>query len=87
MAIAGRLARNIRRRRGEAFQRAFARKLGISQSTLARIENAGQNTTLKTLQQIMKVLECGIGELFDLVQPPPECRVKGGDCAYQDDNF
>jgi len=55
---------NIRRARADIPQRAFARKLGISQSTLARIENAGQNTTLLTLEQIMKALKCDIGELF-----------------------
>ncbi len=65
MDIAGRLARNIRRRRGRASQRVFAKKLGISQSTLARIENAGQNTTINTLRQIMKALKCDIGELFE----------------------
>lgn len=65
MDLAGRLARNIRQRRGEASQRAFAQKLGISQATLARIEQAGQNTTLQTLQQIMKALKCDVGTLFD----------------------
>lgn len=62
--IIQRLAMNIRRRRGDISQRAFASKLGISQSTLARIENAGQNTTLSTLEQLMKSLKCDIGGLF-----------------------
>jgi len=62
--ITQRLAANIRRRRGDIPQRAFALKLGISQSTLARIENAGQNTTLSTLEQLMKSLKCDIGGLF-----------------------
>jgi len=60
MDIADRLARNIRRRSGNASQRAFAKKLVISQSTLARIENARQNTTINALQQIMKILRCDI---------------------------
>ena len=62
--IAKRLAMNIRLERADIPQRAFARKLGISQSTLARIENAGQNTTLSTLEQIMKALKCDIDGLL-----------------------
>ena len=58
------LARNIRALRGDKTQDAFARKLGISQSTLARLESGVQNTTIKTLQQICKALRCDIGELF-----------------------
>ena len=33
-------------------QREMAKRLGISQPTLARLENADLNTTLKTLAQI-----------------------------------
>ena len=58
------LARNIRELRGDKTQDAFARKLGISQATLARLESGVQNTTIKTLQQICKALRCDIGELF-----------------------
>jgi transcriptional regulator with XRE-family HTH domain len=58
------LAKNIRALRGDKTQDAFARKLGISQATLARLESGAQNTTIKTLQQICKALRCDIGELF-----------------------
>ena len=58
------LARNIRALRGDKTQDAFARKLGISQATLARLESGAQNTTIKTLQQICKALRCDLGELF-----------------------
>lgn len=58
------LARNIRALRGDKTQDVFARKLGISQATLARLESGAQNTTVKTLQQICKALRCNIGELF-----------------------
>jgi len=64
MNLAETLATNIRMRRGEKTQEAFARKLGISQATLARLESGAQNTTIKTLQQICKALRCDIGELF-----------------------
>lgn len=58
------LAKNIRALRGDKTQDAFARKLGISQATLARLESGAQNTTIKTLRQICKALRCDIGELF-----------------------
>ena len=58
------LAKNIRTLRGDKTQVAFARKLGISQATLARLELGAQNTTVRTLQQICKSLRCNIGELF-----------------------
>ena len=58
------LAKNIRALRGDKTQDAFARKLGISQATLARLESGAQNTTVKTLQQICKALRCDLGELF-----------------------
>ncbi len=38
------LARNIRELRGDKTQDAFARKLGISQATLARLESGVQNS-------------------------------------------
>ena len=64
MDLVDNLARNIRALRGDKTQDAFARKLGISQATLARLESGAQNTTIKTLQQICKSLRCDIGELF-----------------------
>ncbi len=64
MDLANSLSKNIRALRGNKTQDAFARKLGISQATLARLESSGQNTTIKTLQQICKTLRCDIGELF-----------------------
>ncbi len=59
-----RLAKNLKQRRGNLTQDAFARKLGISRPTLNRLENAEQNTTLATLEQISRALKCDIGELF-----------------------
>jgi len=45
-------------------QTEVARRLGISQPTLNRLENAAQNTTLKTLGALYRALGCGVGELF-----------------------
>lgn len=58
------LANNLRKRRGQRTQGEYARKLGISRPTLNRLENAAQNTTLKTLNVIVNSLKCEIGELF-----------------------
>jgi DNA-binding XRE family transcriptional regulator len=64
MDISEKLANNLRTRRGEQTQDAFARKLGISRATLNRLESSSQNTTLKTLNQITKSLKCDVGDLF-----------------------
>jgi transcriptional regulator with XRE-family HTH domain len=58
------LAVNLRVLRGTQTQDAFARKLGISQATLTRLESAAQNTTIKTLGQIAKTLHCDVCELL-----------------------
>ena len=42
----------------------FARKLGITKSTLHRIEMNEQNVGLDTLELICKRLKCGIPDLF-----------------------
>lgn len=65
MKLAEKLARKIRKLRGQQVQEEFARKLGISRATLNRLENASQNITLKTLNQIAKSLGCDIDDLFD----------------------
>lgn len=65
MTLAEELANNLKKRRGEMTQDAFARKLGISRPTLNRLESVSQNTTLKTLEKITKSLKCDIGDLFN----------------------
>lgn len=66
MDYATALANNLKARREDLglSQRNFARKLGISKSTLDRLENVAQNTTVKTLGVICKSLKCEIGDLF-----------------------
>ncbi len=66
MDLAGQLAEALRRRRRDAglTQVQAARRLGLSQPTLNRLESEGQNTTLKTLNQLCRALRCGIGTLF-----------------------
>lgn len=64
MTLAEILAQNLRTRRGELTQEAFARKLGISRPTLTRLESAEQNTTIGTLEQIAKALRCHVCDLL-----------------------
>ena len=45
-------------------QQAFAKKLMISQSTLARIERGEQNVTIDMLELICNRLKCRLSELF-----------------------
>ena len=59
------LGKFLRRRRGNMTLPAFARKLGISSSSLHRIELAQQNVTLTTLEHLLKRLKCTIAEIFD----------------------
>jgi len=43
---------------------AFARRIGVSQSALQRLETAEQNVGLDTLETIDARLHCEIGDLF-----------------------
>jgi DNA-binding XRE family transcriptional regulator len=64
--LARQLADALRRMREEAelTHAEMAKRLGISRPTYTRLENADQNTTLKTLGQLCRALQCEIGELF-----------------------
>ncbi|MDO8909924.1 MAG: helix-turn-helix transcriptional regulator [Pseudohongiella sp.] len=74
--LRSRLAAFIRQRRGTTPQRVFARKMGVAQSTIMRIENEDQNVTLQTLEQLCKAFHVDVGDLFPAVdtirvyQPP-----------------
>jgi len=65
ISLARILAQNLRKRRKDLSQKEFSKKLGISRATLTRLENAGQNTTIQTLETIIHSQRCSIGELFD----------------------
>jgi DNA-binding Xre family transcriptional regulator len=54
----------LRKQRGDLPYAAFARKLGITASSLFRLENCQQSTTLKTLQQICKRLKVKPQDIF-----------------------
>ena len=57
-----RLGRFLRKQRGTMSLPAFARKLGISSSSLHRMEMGDQNVTLKTLELLLKRLKCSLSE-------------------------
>lgn len=54
----------LRKRRGNLTLPAFARKLGISSSSLHRMELGEQNVTLTTLDRVLKRLKCNAAEVF-----------------------
>ena len=60
-----RLAKKLKKLRGEATQREFARRIGINAGSLNRLEQARQNVTLATLHKICVRLRCDIVDLFD----------------------
>jgi transcriptional regulator with XRE-family HTH domain len=62
--LAKQLAAFLRKRRGDLTFQQFARKTGISDSTLHRLELAQQNITLDTIEQISDRLKCSVAEMF-----------------------
>lgn len=59
-----RLAIFVRTQRGDTPQRRFARRIGVAQSTIMRIENQEQNVTLDTLEQLCKAFHVDVAGLF-----------------------
>jgi DNA-binding Xre family transcriptional regulator len=59
------LARYLRTRRGDLSYPEFSRKTGISASSLHRMEMGEQNVTLKSLESLMKRLNCRITDIFE----------------------
>ena len=62
--LAQELGRFLRRKRGDLTYQQFARKLGVSDSSLQRMELGEQNVTLATLEQILDRLKCSVSEVF-----------------------
>ena len=63
--FAQRLGKFLKLRRGDLTYAQFAERLGISDSTLHRLELGQQNVTLKTLEQIVKRLRCNVSDIFE----------------------
>ena len=56
--------RFLRERRGQASYAVFARQLGISASTLYRLESGEQSVTLGKLEEILKRLKASVRDVF-----------------------
>jgi transcriptional regulator with XRE-family HTH domain len=62
--LAKQLGKFLKRQRGGLTYQQFAKRLGLSDSTVHRLELGEQNVTLKTLEQIIKRLRCRVSEIF-----------------------
>jgi transcriptional regulator with XRE-family HTH domain len=58
------LAEFLKKKRGEQTFAQFSRKVGLSDSTLQRIEMMEQNVTMDTIQHIVDRLGCGVSDIF-----------------------
>jgi predicted transcriptional regulator len=63
-ALEKQLSTFLREKRGDMTYAEFSRKLGLPPSTLHRLEQCQQSITLRSLQQIMDRLKCGLSEIF-----------------------
>lgn len=57
-------AKKLKELRGEQSQVAFAKKIGVAQSTLNRLENLEQSVTLYLIEKISDKLKIEIKELL-----------------------
>lgn len=62
--LARRLGKRLRALRGDAPLRTFSRKLGVSHTTLNRLEMGKQNVALATIEKPCVRLKCEVGDLF-----------------------
>jgi len=58
------LAEFLKRKRAHQTFQQFGRKIGLSDSTLQRIEMMEQNVTIDTLQHIVDRLRCKVADIF-----------------------
>jgi len=58
------MSRFIREQRGDLTLLQFSRKLGISDSSIQRMELGQQNVSLATIEQIVNRLGCSVGKIF-----------------------
>lgn len=59
-----RLAKFMKLKRGDMALRAFAKRHGLSFSSVSRIEKLEQNVTIDTLESMCKAFHCDVDELF-----------------------
>jgi transcriptional regulator with XRE-family HTH domain len=84
------LAESLRRSRSKVglTQTQMAKRLGISQATLDRLESGSQNTTLKTLGQLCGTLKCSVIRLpSKLPGSAPHCSFERRFSARRAERF
>ena len=54
----------LQRRRGSESYASFGRKVGLSASTLFRLENCQQSITVQKLEQVLAKLKCTAMDVF-----------------------
>jgi transcriptional regulator with XRE-family HTH domain len=59
------IQRKVREAQGEQTHRAFAKRLGISIGSLARLKNSPQNATLRTIEKISRALGVTPSQFLD----------------------
>ena len=67
-ALDKQLAQFLKKQRGEATYAAFSKKLGITASSLYRLEHCEQSITLGKLEQIMGRLKVELADVFERLQ-------------------
>jgi transcriptional regulator with XRE-family HTH domain len=65
MSASKTIQRKIRESQGELTHRAFAKRLGISIGSLARLKNSPQNATLRTVEKVSRGLGVTISQFLD----------------------
>ena len=58
------LAEYLRKARGQMTFVEFGRRIGVSASSLHRMEMADQNITIDTLEQLLARLKCRMSDIF-----------------------
>ena len=59
-----RLAKHLKQLRGGQPLRPFSKRLGVSYTTLQRLEMAEQNVSITTIEKLCRALKCDIFDLF-----------------------
>jgi transcriptional regulator with XRE-family HTH domain len=63
-ALDKKLAKFLKKERGEMTFAQFSKKVGLPPSTIFRLERCEQSITLGRLQQIMDRLKCSLTDVF-----------------------
>lgn len=58
------MANFLRKKRGEETYAAFGKKVGLSGSTLFRLENNQQSITVQKLEVVLSRLKCTMADVF-----------------------